>query len=129
MRVIVAAIALLLSSFPVLAQHSHGAHQKGPNGGDMVDIAGVHAEILHEGVELKLNIFDEAGTPVKTEGFTASALIVAGADRETVKLAPANDNILTGTAKKSIPSNATMTVIIKTNTGKSGQVRYTAHAD
>jgi hypothetical protein len=115
-------VAALLLSVSAVAQHKHS--ERGPNGGQMVDVAGVDAELLISGTTLTINIFDESNKPIPTKGFAASALVVAGSDQETVALAPSGQNALTGTAKKPVASGAAVTVMLKTAAGKSGQARY-----
>jgi len=115
--------AALLWAGPTFAQHKHG-DQKGPNGGRMHDIAGVHAELLTSGTTVTINVFDEANKPVSTKGFSGSALIVSGADRETVTLAPTGENALKGDAKAAIGGSAAITIVVKTAAGKSGQARF-----
>jgi hypothetical protein len=118
--------AILLASFlmagSALAQHSHGS--KGPNGGILEDVAGVHAELIASGNTVTINILNEENKPLATAGYTASALVVSGADRETLKLEPSGQNALKGEAKKPIAKGATISVTIKTPGGKSGQARY-----
>ena len=119
--------ALLLSlaliwSAPAAAQHVHGT-QKGPNGGQMEDVANVHAELLTSGTTITLNIYDESNKPISTKGFTGSALVVRGSERETVNLAPSDESALKGDAKKAIAGGA-ITVTLKTAAGKSGQARF-----
>jgi hypothetical protein len=116
-------IAALAFAVPAMAQHSHG-EQKGPNGGQMEDVAGVHAELVASGNAITINILDESGKPVATNGFTASALVVNGADRETVTLAPAGENALKGELKKAVVKGAAISVTLKTAAGKSGQARF-----
>jgi hypothetical protein len=103
--------------------HAHGT-QKGPNGGPMEDVAGVHVELIAKGQTIVLNIFDESNKPLATKGFTASALISAGADKETISLAPQGENTLQGELKKAISPGATISVTLKTAAGKSGQARF-----
>jgi nitrogen fixation protein FixH len=117
-----ALVAALALSSPAVAQHAHG--DKGPNGGPMEDVAGVHAELLTSGNTITINIFDESTKAVSTKGFTASALVVAGADRETLTLTPSGENALKGEAKKPVGKGATITVTLKTAAGKSGQARF-----
>lgn len=105
-----------------VAQHAHGA--KGPNGGMMEDVAGVHAELVTSGNTITVNVLDEGGKPVATKGFTASALVIRGADREPVQLAPASESSLKGEAKMPIEGSATVLVTLKTAAGKSGQARF-----
>lgn len=107
---------------PAVAQHAHG--QKGPNGGQMEDVAGVHLELLTSGPSIILNVFDEANKPMQTKGFSALALIVLGADRETLTLSPSGENALKGDAKKTIGKGAAISITVKTAAGKSGQAKF-----
>jgi hypothetical protein len=117
----IAAAALLLAS-PALAQHKHGDH-KGPNGGPVEDVAGVHAEFVASGASLTFNILNEDNKPLPAKGYTGSVLIVSGSERETVQLT-ATDNALKGEAKKTVPAGAAVTLQLKTDAGKSGQARF-----
>lgn len=122
MRYALALIAALAFAGPAAAQHSHGA-QNGPNGGQMEDVAGVHAELVTSGNTITINIFDESNKPVATTGFSGAALVVRGSERETVTLAPSGQNALKGDAKKAA-NGAAITVTLKTAAGKSGQARF-----
>ena len=53
-----------------IAQHSHGA-MKGPNGGPMQDVAGVHAELVVAANVVTINIFDESNKPTPRKAFPA----------------------------------------------------------
>jgi hypothetical protein len=119
-------VAFLLSlmlafASPAAAQHSH-ANQKGPNGGPVEDVAGVHLEFVASGNTITFYVLDESNKPISAKGVTGSALVVAGADRETVTLT-AGDNALKGELKKPIPAGALISVTIKTST-KSGQAKF-----
>jgi len=107
---------------PAVAQHSHG--NKGPNGGIMEDVAGVHAELLTSGNTITINILDEGNKPLATKGYTASALVIRGAEREPVALTPTAENVLKGDAKTAIGKGVTVLVTLKTAAGKSGQARF-----
>lgn len=123
MRFLTALFATLALVSAASAQHSHGA--KGPNGGMMEDVAGVHAELITSGSTITINILDEKNKPMSAKGMTASALIVSGAERETIKLGEAGENALKGEAKKPLAPKSTVTIMLKTAAGKSGQARYT----
>ena len=115
-------LAALLFVAPAWAQqHSHGT--KGPNGGTLADVAGVHVEFVPSGYALTFNVLNEDNKPVSTKGYSASVLIVNGQDRETVTLATSGENALKGEASKAI-SGAAITLMIKTDGGKTGQARY-----
>lgn len=117
-------VASLAFTGPALAQHAHTA-QKGPNGGQMEDVAGVHAELVVSGEMLTVHIFDEAGKPVDTAGYSASALLISGSDRKTTALSPAGKT-LSGKDSAPVAAGTSITVLIKTATGKSGQAKFTA---
>jgi hypothetical protein len=104
------------------AQHKHG--DRGPNGGPMEDVAGVVAELVVSGTTVTLHVYDESTNPVATTGFTASALIVSGPDRETVSFAPSGANSLYAQVKKPVGTRATVTITLKTGAGRSGQAKF-----
>jgi hypothetical protein len=114
-------LAALVLAFPASAEE----YEKGPNGGLMLDVAGIDAELLTSGTTVTINVFKAFDpTPISTKGYSAAVLITSGAGRETVTLAPSGENSLTGDAKSAIAPNATMTLTIKTSEGKSGQVKF-----
>lgn len=113
--------ALIIGTAAMAEPHSHG--EKGPKGGPMEDVAGLHAELLTSGDTLTLYVYDEAVKPVPTKGFTATALVTRGKDRETVKLEPADGNGLRGQAKAAV-AGATIAVTLRTAGGRSGQARF-----
>ena len=115
-------IAIILFAAPASAED----YEKGPNGGLMLDVAGVDAELLMEGNNtVTINIFEAfKAKPVSTKGYVGAVLITGGPTRETVTLAPQGENSLKGDAKNSIPAGATITLTIKTSEGKSGQVKF-----
>jgi hypothetical protein len=121
MKYVLALIATITLSGPAAAQHAHG--DKGPNGGQMVDVAGVHAELMTAGNTITINVLDEDNKPVATKGFTASALVSRGPERETVALVPSEEATLKGEAKKPV-AGAAITVTLKTAAGKTGQARF-----
>ncbi len=123
MKYALALVAALVFAGSAIAQHAHG-NLKGPNGGQMEDVAGVHAELLTSGNTITINIFDEGNKPVATKGFSGAALVVSGADRERVTLSPSSENALKGDAKKPIAAGAAITITMKTAVGKSGQARF-----
>jgi hypothetical protein len=113
--------ALIIGTAAIAEPHGHG--EKGPKGGSMEDVAGLHAELLTSGNTISLYLYDEAVKPVSTQGFTASALVTRGKERETVKLEPADDNVLRGEAKAAV-KGASIAVTMRTAAGKSGQARF-----
>lgn len=114
----------LIWATPSFAQHSHGS-EKGPNGGQMEDVAGIDAELVTSGNKVTINVFDPKNSkPVATKGYSAAVLIANGTAKETVTLAAMGENSLQGEAKTVIAPGATVTLTIKTAEGKSGQAKY-----
>jgi hypothetical protein len=124
MKVLIAAVLSLALAGAAYAQHKHGS-TKGPNGGIVEDVAGVHAELVAAGTTVTFNILDENNKSVSAKGMTGSALIVSGADRETIKLDAAGDSALKGEVKKVLAPKSNVTLMLKTPAGKSGQAKYT----
>lgn len=114
-------IAALSFAVPAFAED----YEKGPNGGLMLDVAGIDAELMTSGSTVTFNIFvPNTPKPVSTKGYTGAALIVSGSSRETLPLAPQGENSLKGEAKNPIAAGATITLTIKTAEGKSGQAKF-----
>lgn len=122
MRYVTIVLLALIWSAPSFSQHSHGS--KGPNGGAMEDVAGVHAELITSGNTITFNVVDEGNKPVATDGFTGSVLVVSGSERETVSLAPSGTSAMKGESKKPIAPNSSITLMLKTQQGKSGQAKF-----
>ena len=121
MKFVLAILAALSIASPAVAEE----YEKGPNGGLMLDIAGIDAELLTSGSTVSINVFEPfKPKPVSTKGYTAAVLIVSGSNREPLTLTPSGENSLKGEAKKPIPPNATITLTLKTAEGKSGQVKF-----
>ncbi|UGV24666.1 hypothetical protein E0H22_02580 [Rhodopseudomonas boonkerdii] len=116
---------LLIATILFAAPASAEEYEKGPNGGQMLDVAGVDAELLTAGNTITINVFvPNTPKPVPTKGFTAAALIVGGGGRETLPLVPQGENSLKGDAKTPIAAGATITLTLKTAEGKSGQAKF-----
>lgn len=115
----------ILAAFAIASPTAAEEYERGPNGGLMLDVAGIDAELLTSGNTVTINVFEAfSPKPISTRGYTAAVLIVSGANREPLTLAPVGENSLKGEAKKPIPTDATITLTIKTAEGKSGQVKF-----
>lgn len=123
MKKFLMAAAILLWAGMAAAQHTHGS-TKGPNGGLVQDVAGVHAELLVSGNVVTINILDESNKPTSAKGYSGSLLVVSGGNRETVQLAVTGDHSLEGIAKAELAAGAQVTLVLKNPAGKSGQVKF-----
>ena len=96
-------ILLLIASLVFAAPASAEDYEKGPNGGQMLDVAGIDAELLTSGNSVTINVFDASSAkPVPTKGYTGAVLIIGGPSRETVTLA-SRPRTLKGEAKNPVP--------------------------
>ena len=86
--------AFCLLLIPTLAS-AHGS-ARGPNGGQMQDLAGGHVELVAKGPELALYLFDAQNKPLPAKGATATATVLAGGQQQTVALVAAEGNALRG---------------------------------
>ena len=121
MRIAFLIVAALLFAWPAGAED----YEKGPNGGLMLDVAGIDAELLTSGSTVTINVFEAfKAKPVSTKGYVGAVLITGGQRRETVTLMPQGEISLKGEAKNPIPAGATITLTIKTTEGKSGQAKF-----
>ena len=118
--------ALLLTAAMLFAVPAHAEdYEKGPNGGLMLDVAGIDAELLTAGNTVTINVFvPNTPKPVSTSGFTAAVLIVSSGGRETLSLTPQGENSLKGDAKNPVAAGSTITLTLKTAEGKSGQAKF-----
>lgn len=124
MKYLIIILMSFIWSAPSFAQHSHGS-EKGPNGGQMEDVAGIDAELVTSGTKVTINVFDpKTAKPVPTKAYSGAVLIAGGGGREAITLAPSGENSLQGEAKTAISADATITLTIKTAEGKSGQAKF-----
>ncbi|TAJ88889.1 hypothetical protein [Reyranella sp.] len=125
MRRLLLTVPLLLWTGLAFAQHQHNhANMKGPNGGKMQDVAGIHAELIVNDRTITIYAFGEDSKALSTKGYSGSVLIVSGGNRETVQLTPTGETALKGEAKNRLAPDAAITLVIKTDAGKSGQVKF-----
>ena len=123
MKRVALVLAAMLFAAPALADpHKHGS--KGPNGGAIEDVAGVHVEFVPAGNVITFHVLNEDNKPLSTKGFTGSVLVVNGQDRETITLTISGENALKGEAKKPIAPGSAITLMIKTDGGKTGQAKF-----
>ena len=73
----------------------HG-HTRGPNGGQMQDLAGSHVELVAKDSELVLYLFDAENKPILAKGAAATASVLAMGRTETVTLVAGDDNAMRG---------------------------------
>ena len=68
MRYVLAILVALAAASPAFAEE----YEKGPNGGLMLDVAGIDAELQTSGNTVTINVFEAfKPKPVSTKGFKA----------------------------------------------------------
>jgi hypothetical protein len=123
-RISLRAVALWFALAPAAFAQGHGHAENGPNGGPLQDVAGIHAELLIADRTLTIYVYDEAGKPVPSAGFSGSALVGSGQTRQVIQLASGSANALTGTASAALPKGVPVTLQLKAPSGKTGQAKF-----
>ena len=124
MRRILLAVFATLALSPAAFAQGHGHGDRGPNGGPMQDIVGIHAELVTSDRTLTFHLFDEGNRPVPAGGYSGSVLIGSGQARQVVQLAPGAENTLVGTAATAPARGTQMTLQLRNPAGRSGQARF-----
>lgn len=84
---------------------AHG-DKTGPNGGVVEDAGKYHVELVMKAGELRAFITGAGDTKVDTKDAQASATVLAGKEKLTLKLVPAGGNTLAGGGKFDTRSGA-----------------------
>lgn len=90
--------SLVLASGICLLAITASAHGpgRGPNGGQMQDVAGAHVELVADGGGIAVYLFDVGNQPMPAKGAAATATVLAQDRQETVTLQPGEGNVLRG---------------------------------
>ena len=102
------------------------AHQAiGPNGGQLVDSAGHHLEMVASGTELVFYVTDDAVAPHTSIGAkNARAIVQDGGKTVTVALRPAEPNKLVGELSAPLGKGARIVVSAGLADGHAVQARF-----
>lgn len=87
---------ILLAGIAMLPATAIASVSRGPNGGQRIDLAGGHAELVAEGNELRLYLSDNSYRPRAAEGATGQAVVLAAGRQTTVVLTVAGADVLRG---------------------------------
>jgi hypothetical protein len=85
--------AILSLSAAAAAAHGPG---RGPNGGQMQDVAGAHVELVARGSEIAVYLFDTGDRPMPAESASATATVLAQGRPEVVTLVAGAGNVMRG---------------------------------
>lgn len=112
-------VALLLMATPAF-----GHDVKGPHGGRIADVGGLHAELVAKGNVVDVYLTDSADKPVSAAGYKAVAVIAARGKSLRIELEPAGDNRLTGKAADPITGIPRGAVRLTGPDGKTSQAKF-----
>jgi len=106
---------------------AHG-EKAGPNGGVLEDAGKYHLELVMKADELRAFVTDAKDAKVDTKGAEATATVLTGKEKATVKLTPAGGNALAG-AGRFDPAAGAKIVLSLTLPGQGAiQVRFSIAA-
>ena len=92
------------------------AHEgKGPHGGPVADAGKFYVEVIAAKDQLQVYVYDDAtGKPVAVKDAHATAVLLAGTQKETVTLMPdKDDNELSGKTSEAATAGARVVVVIE----------------
>ena len=93
---IIRSLAVVLSLYMIVATaYAHGP-ARGPNGGQMQDLAGGHVELVAQDNEIAVYLFDAENKPMSAQGVVATATVLSQGKQEMVMLQPADGNVMRG---------------------------------
>lgn len=109
----IALLACMIFSMPLWA-HSDDYLDTvaAPNGGQLRMAGALHLELVVTANQLQIHVTDHAGKTVSTQGASGTAITLAKTGKQTLTLAPAQDNLLeaAGTFDPAQPLKAVVTV-------------------
>ncbi len=79
--------------------HADALPEKGPNGGLLRESGEHHIELIAKGQALTVHLLDHKNKATNERGVTGSAVVTAGAAKETVALTAQPNGVFTGTGK------------------------------
>ena len=93
---IIRTLAVVLSLCMIVATaYAHGP-ARGPNGGQVQDLAGGHVELVAQAGEIAVYLFDAENKPMSAQGVVATATVLSQGKQEMVMLQPADGNVMRG---------------------------------
>ncbi len=127
-RTLVVIALLVLPSVAAFSQnkhaHNHGAVEKGPNGGQMVEAGDYHVELLTSDGIVNVNVMDHDNKPMPTKGYKGVAILSIDGKSQRIVLEPADASRLTGKAGGAVPRQPKGVVQITPLSGKTVNARF-----
>jgi len=98
--------------------------ENGPNGGPIVEVKGLHVELIAKGADLAVVLSDAGHAPVASKGASGRAVILDGSEQRTLPLSPAEPDRLTAKLDKPLASGARVVVSAKLASGQELLARF-----
>lgn len=121
MRAFALTAVFSLGSISVLTAHES---EKGPNGGQLVDVSGHHVEFTTKGNEIVLYLTESGNTPADSAGAEGKAIVQSDGKVESIQLVPAEPNLLKGALQSPLLAGTKVVVSGKLSDGHSLQARF-----
>ncbi|MBI4291850.1 MAG: hypothetical protein HY661_10250 [Betaproteobacteria bacterium] len=106
---------------------AHG-EKIGPNGGVVEDAGKYHVELVMKNDGLRAFVTDAKDVKVDTKGAAATAIVLVGKEKATVKLAPAGGTELAAGGKFDAAAGAKVVVSLTLQGQPAAQARFTLPA-
>lgn len=105
-----------------------GAHdmEKGPHGGQIVDVKGHHVEFTSKDAAITVYLTDDKDGPIPSAGAQAKAVVQDAGKSATITLAPAEPNLLNGTLSAALSPGAKIVIAGKLADGHEILARFVA---
>lgn len=91
---IVRTLAYVLSFWVIVATAFAHGPARGPNGGQMQDLAGGHVELAAQNNEIVVYLFDAENKPISAQDALATATVLVQGKQEMVTLQLAEGNVM-----------------------------------
>ncbi|SDF44548.1 hypothetical protein [Thalassobaculum litoreum] len=111
------ALSAVTLSAPALAQHSHGEHEKGPNGGQIFAVGPYDAEIVVQEEALIVRLIEHGGKDLTEEATGGDLVLLIGGKPTKIALIMEN-GALVGKLDDHLPDEVDAVIRIKTKDGK-----------
>ena len=117
------ASCLFAVSTALFTLSSPAAEEHPKHGGQVRETASFHLELVAKDKELTLHVTDHKGKAIEGPNLSATATVLTGKSRETVKLGGAGRGVLKGAGDFAVADD-TKIVLTVTVAGKTEQARF-----
>jgi hypothetical protein len=98
--------------------------EKGPNGGQLIDIKGHHVEFVAKAGAIVIYLTGDKDAPIASKGAEGRAIVQANGKAETLSLTPEEPNLLTAKIGAPLSPGAKVVVTGKLSDGHEIQARF-----